>query len=285
MRIVSKTEVRFDPRPAHLTECSMQTAARERWGPNSRCVASTIPYQALFFVVDGKAWFSTRGRASRVGKGDIFCCGPGVGHEIWCDETSELDLLLLRFVGSASRQLMIESMGDTNLVCRPSKPLELQALMENLLGVAQAKAPLFEEICVQYLKIILLTIKSSLVPARKASSKAYDSFDACRRYMDRHYEQMGSAQDAAQACGLEHAYMCRLFRRFLGTSPHAYWLRLRMNLAAHLLQTSNQSVKRIANRFQFSDAHAFSKSFKRVLGVAPDKYRSSFPPNGGGEGP
>jgi AraC-like DNA-binding protein len=69
--------------------------------------------------------------------------------------------------------------------------------------------------------------------------------------------------------------MCRLFNRYAGVPPHVYLLRLKMNLAAHLLQESGRSVKDIAAELGFSDTYAFSKTFKRLLGMAPTFYRGT----------
>jgi AraC-like DNA-binding protein len=276
VQILEKVESKFAP-PSAETQCWLCTIARETWGRTSRCAEATIPYQAVFFVVEGTAWFSTRGQKNRVKKGDLFCCGPGVGHDIWCDEINDIDMLVFRFVGSEARQLMIEFLGETNLVCTPNNPVAIQTLLEHVLSVSQSNVPLCGEICSEYVRVILTTIKSGMIPTQTLTSKAYITFDACRRYIDQNFEEMESTQDAAHQYELEHAYLCRLFKRFLGTSPHSYWLRLKMNRAAHMLQSTNLSVKKIANHFHFSDSHAFSKAFKRLFGVAPEVYRTSFP--------
>ena len=46
-----------------------------------------------------------------------------------------------------------------------------------------------------------------------------------------------------------------------------------MTLAARLLQTTDATVDAIAGRVGYSSEYAFSKAFKRELGVPPARYR------------
>ena len=73
------------------------------------------------------------------------------------------------------------------------------------------------------------------------------------------------------AAGLEESSVCRLFRRFQGTSPYQYLLRRKMNLAAAFLVESGGLVKEAAQRVGFADPYHFSRCFKTVHGVSPKK--------------
>ena len=46
-----------------------------------------------------------------------------------------------------------------------------------------------------------------------------------------------------------------------------------MTIAARLLRTSDASLQTIAGRVGYSSEYAFSKAFKRELGLAPARYR------------
>jgi AraC-like DNA-binding protein len=65
--------------------------------------------------------------------------------------------------------------------------------------------------------------------------------------------------------------VCRLFRRFQGTSPYQYLLRRKMNLAAEFLIDQGGLVKEAALKVGFADPFHFSRCFKTVHGVAPSE--------------
>jgi len=64
-----------------------------------------------------------------------------------------------------------------------------------------------------------------------------------------------------------------LGHRRVGQPPLTYLTWWRMTIAARLLRTSDASLQTIAGRVGYSSEYAFSKAFKRELGLAPARYR------------
>ena len=89
--------------------------------------------------------------------------------------------------------------------------------------------------------------------------------------------EIDSITEVAAACSVETAYMCRLFKRFERSSPYNYILRLRMNRAAESLREGQLLVKEVAAACGFKDQYLFSRQFKRVMGVSPERYRQLYP--------
>lgn len=68
-------------------------------------------------------------------------------------------------------------------------------------------------------------------------------------------------------------YLSRIFRQKMGEPFIEYTIRLKMNEAKRLLETSNQKVYEIANELNYKDVNYFTKTFKRTFGVTPSEYR------------
>jgi AraC-like DNA-binding protein len=81
-----------------------------------------------------------------------------------------------------------------------------------------------------------------------------------------------TVEEAALACHMDAAYLSRLFRRFAHTTPHRFLMRLKMNRAAGLLLDDGLMVKETAAELGFADAFHFSRAFKRVYGIAPERF-------------
>jgi AraC-like DNA-binding protein len=111
----------------------------------------------------------------------------------------------------------------------------------------------------------------AFVPPARHLLRAKDLADA------RYFEPLG-VDDLAQAAGLSRAYFSREFRRAFGESPHAYLLTRRLERAAALLRTTDNSVAEVCLAVGLQGIGSFTTSFKRAFGKTPTEYRDSFPP-------
>lgn len=109
------------------------------------------------------------------------------------------------------------------------------------------------------------------VPPARHLLRARDLADA------RYFEPLG-VDDMARAAGLSRAHFSREFRRAFGESPHAYLLTRRLERAAALLRTTDNSVAEICFSVGLQSVGSFTTSFTRTFGKPPTAYRDSFPP-------
>ena len=82
----------------------------------------------------------------------------------------------------------------------------------------------------------------------------------------------------AAAAGLSRAHFSAQFRRAFGESPHAYLLTRRLERAASLLRTTDDSVTEISLAVGHRSLGSFSASFTRMFGMSPTAYRRTVPP-------
>jgi AraC-like DNA-binding protein len=109
------------------------------------------------------------------------------------------------------------------------------------------------------------------VPPARHLLRAKDLADA------RYFEPLG-VDDLARAAGLSRAHFSREFRRAFGEPPHAYLLTRRLERAAALLRTTDNSVAEICLAVGLQSIGSFTTSFSRTYGKSPTSYRASFPP-------
>jgi len=83
--------------------------------------------------------------------------------------------------------------------------------------------------------------------------------------------------DFAAVCAqvsLSQSHGTRLFKQTFGMTPHAYFIRRKMELAKSLLLNTHLPIKRIARDLSFSDEYYFSNVFKQKTGVSPRAFRN-----------
>jgi transcriptional regulator GlxA family with amidase domain len=82
-----------------------------------------------------------------------------------------------------------------------------------------------------------------------------------------------SLDDASRAIGASPRTLARRLRAVLGKSPLSYFQDLRVERAVHLLQTTSESVERIAIEVGYSDAVTLRNLLRRRLGRSASQLR------------
>ena len=97
---------------------------------------------------------------------------------------------------------------------------------------------------------------------------------AALKAMHEKVENPWTVATLAAAAGMSRSAFALRFKELLGETPLEYLTNWRMYKAAGLLQEENdKKLFDIARSVGYDSDAAFSKAFKRVLGVAPKKYR------------
>jgi AraC-like DNA-binding protein len=92
-----------------------------------------------------------------------------------------------------------------------------------------------------------------------------------RDFLATSISQAPSLDELAAAAGCDKFTLIRSFRRCLGITPYAYFVRLRIEKARALLAAGALSVA-IAAQLGFADQAHFSRQFKRIVGLTPAAY-------------
>lgn len=93
-------------------------------------------------------------------------------------------------------------------------------------------------------------------------------------YMAQHVNQPLQVAELAAQANVSPSHYFALFKRQTGRAPIDYFIRLRMQRARTLLDSTTASVKEIAVALGYNDPFYFSRVFKAVNRVAPTLYRS-----------
>ena len=108
------------------------------------------------------------------------------------------------------------------------------------------------------------------VRAERHLTRAKDLADA--RYSSRSTSTISRARP-----GMSRAHFSREFRRAFGETPHAYLLTRRLERAAALLRTTDNSISDVCFSVGLQSLGSFTSSFTRTYGVSPAAYRAQFP--------
>ena len=84
--------------------------------------------------------------------------------------------------------------------------------------------------------------------------------------------------DMAARAGMSERNFLRLFAKEVGSTPAQFLTRIRVERARDLLERSDWTLERIAERSGFGSIDSFQRAFKAMLGTSPSVYRARFSP-------
>ena len=92
-------------------------------------------------------------------------------------------------------------------------------------------------------------------------------------FIEAHYREDISMQDAAAALRYSDAYFCKLFKQCFKVNFSAYLNEYRVGKARQLIADPRISLKDISTACGYSDSNYFTRVFKRLTGQTPSEYR------------
>ncbi len=117
----------------------------------------------------------------------------------------------------------------------------------------------------------------------KTPSKRFDVPEAMVRALshvsDRLSERI-TPSALARSSGMSLARFARLIKCMYGVTPVQYIVQTRCVAAAYLLAHEGRSVNEIATECGFQNPSSFSRTFRKVTGLAPSAYRDAMAPGG-----
>lgn len=82
-----------------------------------------------------------------------------------------------------------------------------------------------------------------------------------------------SIEGIAQRLSLNHAYLCKIFKRVTGTTINKYLVDYRLSQACAMMRDPKKSISDISLANGFNDPLYFSRCFRKQYGMSPTKYR------------
>jgi AraC-like DNA-binding protein len=84
-----------------------------------------------------------------------------------------------------------------------------------------------------------------------------------------------TVEDLAIGAGTSRTVLGERFGKLVGAAPMEYLARLRMQLAAERLRSTRQSLIQVAEGVGYESEAAFSRAFRRIVGVSPGAWREA----------
>jgi AraC-like DNA-binding protein len=247
-------------------------------GGCEHCAADYVIERAGFYhptveyVARGKGTVRLRGELHPLKPGTLFSYGPGIAHEIRTDPHDRLVKYFVDFTGTRAESLLAETNLGPGVLRRLFAPRPVQDIFDALVRDGRRGTRHAARLCALGVEQLVLTAADSAVPPDAGSQRAFATYQRCCEYIDAQFLALTSAQEIAADCHVNLSHLCRLFQRFDHRSPYQHLLRRKMSHAASRLSSAPLLVKEVASELGFRDPYHFSRVFKKIHGLSPERF-------------
>jgi AraC-like DNA-binding protein/quercetin dioxygenase-like cupin family protein len=259
--------------PPPRTKLAVVCGGREQCASDYVIHRSTFPYYSIELVAQGRGHLKLQHQERALTPGTAFCYGPGVAQEIHADPAKPLLKYFVDFAGTDALLLLRRAGFAPGAIRQVVAPGEVRSILDELIRTGVRGSRHSAQICNRLLECLLLRLAELSAPIEEVESAAFRTYQRCRAHIQQDFERLRTLGQIADACHVNAAYLCRLFRRFDHQSPYQFLLRLKMHLAAEWLHDPDALIKQVSERSGFSDPFHFSRAFKSVFGLSPQAFR------------
>jgi AraC-like DNA-binding protein len=234
------------------------------------------PQLVLIHCVEGEGWARIDGNVVRVRPGEALVVPPNVPHVYGADPASPWTIYWVHMAGTKAATLIrLLEIDQTSPTLFPGQDPALPALFEKILYILSEG---YSADSLMEASTALHQMATHLVTIRHRQPGGADDHDArIKATIDTMSRSLGTTltiDELARRANLSASHFAFVFRRRTGFPVLDYFVRLKMQKACFLLDTTNLPVKAIAGELGFDDPLYFSRRFRQVHGCSPVQYRA-----------
>lgn len=238
----------------------------------------------LTIVTSGAGIITTNGVETRVKNGDIYLSMPGDIHRIETDEENLLKYDFMAFrLKNNQYKLEFERISEEyhSSKTRTFENEQIRRLTANAIAELSSSDMYTNELLNSIFRQILIYLIRDFqnTPPTVHPDNLTNSEILCFKlmnYIDTHIYTMKKLSEICDVTGYSYGYISVLFKKTTSQKIYDYYNRRRVNAACLLLKENKLSVTEISETLGYSSVYAFSKAFKKIVGLSPQGYKTSF---------
>jgi AraC-like DNA-binding protein len=271
----------FNPNIFPLPSFGIRIESHEH-GPGFRTAPHSHPYPSLIYVIDGEGECMEEERCYRLSPDSTLILEDGKSHQLVDLPGKSMVLFVVYFDRAVadSNAVFLEPLLRQSLVMKLPEYAAHQArrLLRQMLHEQETNPLQYERSLQLHLALLLLLMYRYGVPeeSRTGASEISSSEDRVRKVLasvaERFYEPHGLAT-VSRLANLSQRHFTSLCRKICGKSFNEFLSSLRIKKAERLLQDTNMSILVVAFTVGFEELSTFYRTFKRISGTTPKKFR------------
>jgi AraC-like DNA-binding protein len=232
----------------------------------------------MVHIVSGEGVFESASHGkSHIKEGTTLLLFPGEWHRYKPNPKTGWDECWIGFDGSIPRDLL------NNNIFRPSSPVftpedggsALRELYMRAITTLEHEPAAYPQILAGFAYQMLTHLHALARCAGKKTTQNELIVRLLKIAINDHLAEKIDWNETAQTLGVSYSTMRHAFRMHTGLSPHQYQIQQRLNKARLLMNSTDSSLKIIAQAVGFECPFHFAHLFKRKTGRSPGDWRLS----------
>ena len=264
-----------------LYGCDLILAGRTEQPPGVVEDPHSHDFWEMIFIERGQGVIRIAKREYAAERGALFIYPPQVEHCETSNETRSLSMRVLCFDNVSDMGFMdFWPLEDERFEC--IAPLWLPSAFERIsrrildeIGNAEYAFEVQIKACLLELMACLAQYAYQTLYAVDRPVQSDQAFRT-KHFIDEHYMQKLSLTDIAAKTYVSVFYLSHLFKEHIGETPINYLVRLRIDKACQLLETTKMTVNEVCQAVGYEDLQHFSNVFRKRMGVSPRQWKARF---------
>lgn len=231
----------------------------------------------LIVCLRGSGWAEAGGRRQHLERGDVVGLRANHPHVYGATDEDPWAIAWVHFTGSEAAAWLEHATGRRTPLANCHTPAErLDSLGVDRIHSSLAAGYGLPELldAAAALRICLATVSRRRAQNSTALS-AQERVNASIEILRENWMLPHTLAELAAAAGVSVTHYTAIFRRLTGFPPIDFLIRQRVQHGATLLATTSNPIAEIATECGFNDPYYFSRSFTRVMGSSPRRYRQT----------
>lgn len=226
----------------------------------------------LLIVIRGELYFRSAQGERPLSAGQALVYLPHQPQYYRSEPGAPYETRWIHFSGTDCPALL-EQLGLSDTTVLPvGDTVELQRLTADMVGEFIQRKPFYElSLTGQFLRLLTLIARRGGTVAGKGAWEP--RLEEARKEIYWNHRYTIDMDKLAQKCQLSPSRFLHLFKKQYGVPPRHYQTLLRIHSARSLLQSTDLSIRQVAEKVGYSDQNYFSRVFKRYTGHSPGALR------------
>ena len=236
------------------------------------------------YLINGECTCFVNHSIYKLSKGDLIIIPPGDIHRSTFHGKIPVERYVLSFreeelnwIRSLIGDEIVSKSLKTGVISIPSKRRDyIEALLNKLLFESEGQ----DILSPAFIQAGLLELLLFMIRCQQYENNVYKEIDVDNQlmqeiatYIYEHYDKKITLDDMAERFHISRSYLSKKFKQATGFGFKEYLVNVRIKNACRLLLETNHSITDIAFECGFNDSNYFGDAFRRIKGIAPNKYR------------
>lgn len=227
------------------------------------------PCFIIEYIVSGNGYIEINGAKHKLSEKDIYIVHPGDKCEYYSDKKNPYQKYWINFRSS----FFFDFLKSYNIDERVIHGLDISKYFEQMFELEKISKK-NDDLFLPISKILFsMMIDIAIFKRSESASKDLNLAAHIKNYLQYGFNEDITMQMLEKNFYRSKSQLTKIFKKAYNTTPYAYLIDYRIELAKNLLKTTKKPINEIAEYLRFSSEYHFSGAFKKKTGVSPREYR------------